>query len=61
MEKASGVRGNAAFHFSDSWTYPNSPEEETRFLPALPTHTSTVAQNKMFNKWFASISQRQLF
>lgn len=61
MEKATAVRGNAAFHFSDSLTYPNSTEEKARFLCALPTRTSTVAQNKEFNKGFAGIAQSQFF
>lgn len=61
MEKATAVRGNPAFHFSDSLAYPNSTEEKTRFPHVLPTCTSTVAQNKEFNKGIASIAQSQLF
>lgn len=57
LEKATAVRGNAAFHFSDSLTYSNSPEEKARSLRALPTRTSAVAQNKEFNKGFARIAQ----
>lgn len=60
LEKATAVSGNAAFHFSDSLTDSNSPEEKARSLRALPTRTSAVAQNREFNKGFAGIAQSQL-
>lgn len=52
MDKATAVRGNPAFRFSDSLTYPNSAQEKARFLQPLPTHASIVAKTRKFNVFF---------
>lgn len=62
MEKITAVRGNPALHFFPKAASPiNNTEDKARFLHAIPTCSSIVAQNRDFKEGFAMTAQIQLF